>query len=131
MKILLILIFLFIFSIYMNKKKIEGFEDSPPSEYINLLPSDAASISKINIHKNAFKVNEVKKYFPKFIKKGIVKGNMPIVPTVDSSKMVGVSWKILDEFNIKHNLMREALDKINKTVISSTETLELLKEKSK
>lgn len=124
MKILLILIFLFFLSIYINKKRIEGFKGSPPSEYINLLPSDSADISKINIYKNAFKVDEVKKYFPEFIKKGII-------PTVDSSKMVGVSWRILDEFNVKQKLINEALDKINKTVISSTETIELLKEKCK
>ena len=54
-----------------------------------------------------------------------------LVPGVDCSKMAAVSWKVLDEFNVKLGLMNDSLDQMNKTLVSSNEMLDLLKEKCK
>lgn len=132
--LILILITLYgVSTFYLNKNKIkikEDFKGQPPSEYINLLPSDPADIGKIS-GGESFNPEEVKVYFPDAISAGKPGKGGVLVPGVDCSKMAAVSWKILDEFNVKLDLMNESLDQMNKTLVSSNEMLALLKEKCK
>lgn len=131
--LILILITLYgVSTFYLNKNKIkEDFKGQPPSEYINLLPSDPADIPKINVKGNSFNPEEVKVYFPDAISAGKPGKGGVLIPGVDCSKMAAVSWKILDEFNVKLGLMNDSLDQMNKTLVSSNEMLDLLKEKCK
>ena len=131
--IILILIILYgITTFYLDKKIVrEHFKGQPPSEYINLLPSDPADIPKINVKGTSFNTKEVKVYFPDAISKGKPGKGGILVPGVDCSKMAAVSWKVLDEFNVKLDLMNDSLDQMNKTLVSSNEMLDLLKEKCK
>ena len=131
--IILILIILYgVSTFYLNKNKIkEDFKGQPPSEYINLLPSQTPTDQAKISGGESFNIEEVKVYFPDAISAGKPGKGGVLVPGVDCSKMAAVSWKILDEFNVKLNLMDESLDQMNKTLVSSNEMLDLLREKCK
>ena len=122
---------------YLNKNKTEIREDfkaQPPSEYINLLTSDPADVSKIS-GGSYFNPNQVKVYFPEKLvmpkRPTNFQPGMVLKPVVDGTRMVPVAWKILDEFNDRLKLIDESLDQMNKTLVSSNEMLDLLKEKCK
>ena len=131
--LILILITLYgVSTFYLNKNKIkEDFKGQPPSEYINLLPSQTPTDQAKISGGETFNPEEVKVYFPDAISAGKPGKGGVLVPGVDCSKMAAVSWKILDEFNVKLNLMDESLDQMNKTLVSSNEMLDLLREKCK
>jgi len=134
--LILILITLYgVSTFYLDKNKIrEDFKGQPPSEYINLLPSDPADIGKISGGRN-FNPEQVKPYFPNTLvmpkRPANFQPGMVLKPVVDGTRMVPITWKIVDEFNARLSLIDESLDQMNKILVSSNEMLDLLREKCK
>lgn len=132
-----IIFIVFLFSIwhnYYSKEFTENFQGSPPQNYIDLLPGSGSDIPKINLDNNKFKLAEVKRYFPEFIKKELVKdrGAIPIeIEVVDNNAMVAAAWKVADELNDKTNSQTKLLNSLKESLEKSKETLEYTKEKCK
>lgn len=132
-----IIFIIFLFSIwhnYYSQTLTENFQGSPPQNYIDLLPGSESDIPKINVENNSFKVSEVKRYFPEFIKKEMSRdsGAIPIeIEVVDENAMVAAAWKVADDLNNKTNSQTKLLNSLKESLNKSKETLEITKEKCK
>ena len=135
--VVLIIFIIFLFSIwhnYYSQTLTENFQGSPPENYSDLLPGSGSDIPKINVFNNRFRVSEVKRYFPGFIKKMISqeRGTLPIkIDVVDNNAMVAVAWKVADGLNDKTNIQTNLLNSLKKSLEKSKETLKYTKEKCK
>lgn len=140
MKLLVISIFvflIFIASIFyyttsLQLNLLEGFQGSPPSNYVDLLPSSDSDIQKLIPKNNTFPVKLVKRYFPNLIKEQTVqkRGMLPVkIKVVDPVGIVAVAWKVADELNQNNIIQRNLLKDLDKTLIKSKEAFELIKGK--
>jgi len=130
-----IIFIVFIFSVWYNYYYLntEHFQGKPPDNYIDILPNSGSDISKINVRNDSFKVNEVKKYFPSLIKKGIDKSSgVPLaIEYVDKNAMIAVGWKVANDLNTAINNQNNLLKDLEKSLKKSKDTLEITKEKCK
>ena len=117
-----------------SDETIEHFQGKPPSSYLDILPSSPSDLPKISVSNNTFKLKEVKRYFPKFIKTQVSqkRGALPIkIEVVDNAAMVAAAWKIADELNEKNNVNKKLLAGLQESLDKSNKMLELTKQKCK
>lgn len=115
-----------------SDETIEHFQGKPPSSYLDILPSSPSDIPKVHVRNNNFRVQEVKRYFPNFIRKQISRkpGMLPIkIEVVNDCSMVAAAWKIADELNEKNNVNKRLLAGLQKSLDKSKKMIELTKQK--